>query len=252
LAHKQRSSTKDTPKGGHYLYGLHAVRAALFNPRRKLVRLMVTEEKLLSTLAGADALPTVPVELVDKSTLNKLTGPTAVHQGVCLQAHPLEQPHLDEIIATNLPSMRLAILDQVTDPHNVGAILRSAAAFGIDGIIMTQDHGTGQSGTLAKAASGALERVPLITVTNLARTLETLKSEGFWCIGLDGQGEDASTTLSGYGKLALILGAEGDGMRRLTRTHCDLMVKIPTMDSFCSLNVSNAAAVAFFCARPNL
>ena len=251
MSRKHAPSQSDS-RGQHYLYGFHAVQAAIFNPRRKLIRLLVTDDKVLSALCGARSLPSFPVESVDKSVLSKLLGPQAVHQGICLQTDPLIQPFLDEVLRSEKAIQRLAVLDQVTDPHNVGAILRSAAAFGIDALIMTQDHGPVQSGTLAKAASGALERVPLVSVTNLARTLETLKEEGFWCIGLDGQGENASRTLPTYEKLALVLGAEGDGMRRLTRTHCDLMVRIPTQKDFASLNVSNAAAIAFFCAQPEI
>ena len=245
----KHTQAKSEYKGSHYLYGLHAVRAALSNPRRKLLRLMVSEEKLLEDLGVGPLAQKVPTELVDKSALNKFVGPGAVHQGVCLQTVPLEQPDLEDLLASQKTFQRLAILDQVTDPHNVGAILRSAAAFAIDGLLMTKNHAPSQSGTLAKAASGALEHVPLVSVTNLARALETLKEEGFWCIGLDGQGEDACATLKTYKKLALILGAEGDGMRRLTRAHCDLVVKISTQNDFCSLNVSNAAAIAFFCAK---
>lgn len=170
--------------------------------------------------------------------------PGAVHQGVALDAAPLPETSLEALLAT-APKL-LLLLDQVTDPHNVGAILRSAAAFGADAVLLTDRHAPGQGGVLAKTASGALEHVPLITVVNLARTMATLRDAGFWCIGLAEEGAQDIAAHDLSGKTALVLGAEGEGLRRLTRERCDALARLPTQGAIGSLNVSNAAAVALY------
>jgi 23S rRNA (guanosine2251-2'-O)-methyltransferase len=191
--------------------------------------------------AGLEVVP------VDRDGLERLL-PGAVHQGVALRVEPLPEPDLetlcDELAAR--PAATVLLLDQVTDPHNVGAILRSAAAFEADAVLLTERNAAPESGVLAKAASGALDLVPLVRVTNLARAIEALKAAGFWCIGL---AEEATQTLAEAdlsGRVALALGAEGEGLRRLTRERCDLLVRLPTGDAMPSLNVSNAAAVALY------
>lgn len=226
-----------------WLFGLHATAAAVANPRRRGGALLATREgaERLARLVQ-DARP----EIVDRSALDACLPPGAVHQGVALSAEPLDQPDLEDILDNAGEAAILVILDQVADPHNIGAVLRSAAAFGALAVIQTERGTPGATGTLAKAASGALEVTPLVAVTNLARTLDAAQAAGFWCIGLDGGAEGTLAEASPSGRIALVLGAEGKGLRRLTRDHCDLLVRLPTRPPVASLNVSNAAAVALY------
>ena len=175
--------------------------------------------------------------------ISPLLPPGAVHQGIALKTAPLHEPELDSIAGT---ASRIAILDQVTDPHNVGAILRSAAVFGLSSIVMTDRNSPPQSGVLAKSASGALEHVSICRVGNLARAMEKLGKQGFTLIGLDGDSSNELSALDLTGKIALVLGAEGAGLRRLTREYCDWLARLPASGPMRSLNVSNAAAVAFY------
>jgi 23S rRNA (guanosine2251-2'-O)-methyltransferase len=224
--------------------------AALANQDRECRRLLATAEALRShpELAARLAERHLSAETVDRSAIDTVLPSGAVHQGMALAVEPLGESNIDDLAAAaegRDPAV-VVVLDQVTDPHNLGAIMRSAAAFGALGVIVTERHAPGETGTLAKAASGALERVPLVRAINLARALDELKAEGFWIAGLAG---DAPTTLAAAklnGKVALVLGAEGEGMRRLTRERCDLLVKLPQTDAVESLNVSNAAAVALY------
>jgi 23S rRNA (guanosine2251-2'-O)-methyltransferase len=188
------------------------------------------------------------VEIMARDALDRLLPRGAVHQGVCALVEGLDDTDIDDICRAveGQSAARLVVLDQVTDPHNVGAVLRSAAAFGAAAVIIQERNAPGTTGVLAKAASGALERVPLVRVVNLVRALDQLKKAGIWCVGLDA---DATTSISDAdlsGKIAIVLGAEGEGLRRLTREHCDLMVRIPLAKGMESLNVSNAAAVALY------
>jgi 23S rRNA (guanosine2251-2'-O)-methyltransferase len=221
------------------LYGLHAAEAALANPRRTVVKIFATENaahRLGPLLArhGLTPEPTTPRDL------DRLLGPDTVHQGVALEAEPLLPVTLDEIDPTGL----LLVLDQVTDPHNVGAALRSAAAFGASGLVMTERHSPPLHGALAKAASGALDLVPVILVKNLAQCLAELGERGVLRVGLAEEASETLETASLTRPLALVLGAEGKGLRQLTREHCDLICRISTESALASLNVSNAAAVA--------
>lgn len=221
------------------LFGLHAVEAALANPRRHIGRLLATENAA-HRLGPALAKRGVKAEAAGPRDLDRLLGADAVHQGVALETEPLPPLGLDEASADGI----LLVLDQVTDPQNVGAALRSAAAFGASGLVLTERHSPPLHGALAKAASGALDIVPVILVKNLAQSLTELGERGFLRVGL---AEDASETLEGADltlPLALVLGAEGKGLRQLTREHCDRLCRISTKSSFASLNVSNAAAVA--------
>ncbi|PKU22278.1 23S rRNA (guanosine(2251)-2'-O)-methyltransferase RlmB [Telmatospirillum siberiense] len=235
-----------------WLWGSHPVLAALANPDRHCRRLLLTAEALrthgpqIAALAQTRPLP--QAETVEKANLDGLLPAGAVHQGIALAAEPLETPDIGELAAAaeGRESAVIICLDQVTDPHNVGAVLRSAAAFGALGLLIPDRHAPDETGTLAKSASGALERLPLVRVTNLVRALEELKQAGFWIAGLAG---DAPLTLAEAklsGKLVLVLGSEGEGLRRLTREHCDHLVKLPQTDLVESLNVSNAAAVALY------
>jgi 23S rRNA (guanosine2251-2'-O)-methyltransferase len=229
----------DNNKGKSYwIYGQHAVQAALANDARKIERLIastnaVKELNLAERKLNADT---------DIRQLDKILPKDAVHQGVAALVHPLPHTTLDDVLESTV----LLVLDQVTDPHNVGAILRSAAAFGVGAVIMTEDHGAPENGALAKAACGSLDIVPLIRITNLSSTLDTLKGNDFWCVGLDGKTDKLIGEAKGFKKKALVLGAEGKGLRRLTAEKCDLLVKIPISPQMESLNVSNAAAVALY------
>ena len=226
-----------------WLYGLHAVSAALANPARKIRRLIATTDAL-EKLPAASRYP--DAEKMTRQEIDNALPPGAVHQGVALLADPLDQPALEDIIATAGEQAVIVVLDQVTDPHNIGAVLRSAAAFGALAVIQTERGAPGATGIVAKAASGALEAVPLVTVTNLARALEALQRSEFWLIGMDGEAERTLADIAPAGRTALVLGAEGKGLRRLTREHCDLLARLPTRPPISSLNISNAAAVALY------
>jgi 23S rRNA (guanosine2251-2'-O)-methyltransferase len=241
---------------GSWIYGRHAVRAALRNPARRLRRLVAITEiaaEAQAWLAEAKARPTagLKVETFERARLEALLPEGAVHQGLALQAEPLPPAFLEDVLAEIPPAASagaavVVVLDQVSDPHNVGAVLRSAAAFGAHAVVLPE-HGTPPStAVLAKAASGALEQVPLVRVTNLARALDKLKEAGFWCVGLDESAEKLLAELDLTGRVALVLGAEGEGLRRLTRERCDFRARLPTQDPLASLNVSNAAAIALY------
>ena len=190
----------------------------------------------------------VAVTLAEPPDLGRLVPHDAPHQGVVIEVDPLEDAWLDDVLADAPDRAVLLVLDQVTDPHNVGAILRSAAAFGAIGIVTQDRHSPPESGALAKAASGALERVPWVRVVNLARALEQIGEAGFWRIGLAGEADTDLKDALGPPRVALVLGAEGPGMRQNTREHCDAVARLPISDSIESLNVSNAAAVALYAA----
>ncbi len=234
-----------------YLYGIHAVTQALLNPKRIHQRLLCTHkgyESLQDAWKEAEseniALP--EVTYVEKEDLERLLPRDAVHQDILLDSQPLLDVFLVDILVDVPDNALVLVLDQVTDPHNVGAILRSATAFGAIGVVMQKLHAPETTGTLAKSASGAVEHVPLIREVNLSRALEQLKEAGFFCIGLDEEGKQPLAKLKLTGKIALVLGAEGSGLRRLVAENCDELVKLPTQGPIGSLNVSNAAAVALY------
>jgi 23S rRNA (guanosine2251-2'-O)-methyltransferase len=238
----------------NWLYGRHPVAAALANPERRWRRIAVLaaqEEEAKGLIASARAARRgdgEPIRIVDRNGLAALLGGEAVHQGLALEVEPLETPDLDDVLraASLAPRAALVVLDQVGDPQNVGAILRAAAAFGARGVVVAA-HGTPPAGgALAKAASGALELVPLIPATNLARALLRLKEAGFWCCGLDERAPDLLGALDLGPRIALVLGAEGDGLRRLVREGCDYLARLPTTAAMPSLNVSTAAAIALY------
>jgi 23S rRNA (guanosine2251-2'-O)-methyltransferase len=240
------------PEGGYWLYGHHAVGAALANPNRRFRRLVLAARDGLpaETLALVEqrAAGGLPVETVDRLALDRLLPADSVHQGLAARVDPLPEPDLDDRLdqLAGQADATLLLLDRITDPHNVGAILRSAAAFGAAAVVLTERHAAPESGSLAKAASGALEHVPLIRVGNLARALEAIKQAEFWVVGLAAEAERTLAAVIQPGRIALVLGAEGEGMRRLTRERCDLLARLPTGGPIGQLNVSNAAAVALY------
>jgi 23S rRNA (guanosine2251-2'-O)-methyltransferase len=227
------------------LWGKHAVAAALDNPDRKILKAWATREA-----AGFMQFPKdLAVILADVADLGRLVPNDAPHQGVVIEVEALGDIWLDGILADAPERAVLLVLDQVTDPHNVGAILRSAAAFEAVGIVTQDRHSPPESGVVAKAASGALERVPWARVVNLARALDEIGEAGFWRIGLTGDADTDLREALGPPRVALVLGAEGGGLRPNTRDHCDALARLPISDAIESLNVSNAAAVALYAAR---
>jgi 23S rRNA (guanosine2251-2'-O)-methyltransferase len=221
------------------IYGFHSVEAALRAPRRALVRLYATEAAA-ERLRGAIEQRGVETRVVSLEGIARLSPRDAVHQGVLLEARPLEPVDLSELPARGL----VVVLDQITDPHNVGAILRTAAAFAVDALVTTERHSPEFSGALAKSASGGLEHVPICPVTNLARALVEMGDMGYWRIGLDSEGPAPIDAVALSRPLALVLGAEGKGLRRLTRERCDILARLDLPGAIKSLNVSNAAAIA--------
>ncbi|MFL6738454.1 MAG: 23S rRNA (guanosine(2251)-2'-O)-methyltransferase RlmB [Sphingomicrobium sp.] len=243
MARKNKHKGGSNPNRPRF-WGKHAVAAALDNPDRKVLKAWATRE-------AADFMrfpPEMAVVMAEAPDLGRMVPHDAPHQGVVIEVEPLEDMWLGDLLADAPEKAVLLVLDQVTDPHNVGAIMRSAAAFGAIGMVTQDRHAPPESGALAKAASGALERVPWVRVVNLARALEEIAEAGFWRIGLAG---DATTELKdalGPPRVALVLGAEGPGMRSNTRDHCDALARLPISDAVESLNVSNAAAVALYAA----
>lgn len=223
---------------GYWIYGLHAVNAALNNPKRTVYELLATKEAATSLSHGKHQ-PT----LVAREQLDSLCGRDAVHQGVCLRVEPLTPPLISEALERPGPVL---VLDQVTDPRNIGAILRSAAAFGAAAVLVQDRNTPPETGTMAKAASGGLDNVPLLRETNLSRALAGLQRAGLWVVGLDAGGKRLSSDTLGNRRVALVLGAEGAGLRRLTRETCDEIASIYMSGPMESLNVSNASAVALY------
>ncbi len=231
---------------GYWLYGHHAVSAALANSRRKILRRLEIEDQ--GKALGADPRPLPDWQRVDRATIERLLGRDCVHQGIAARVLPLPECDVEDILeaASGRDQACILILDQVTDPQNVGAILRSAAAFGAIGAILTERHAAPESGLLAKAASGALDYVPVARIVNLVRAMARLKEAGFWCIGLAAEAPQTLAEAKLSGRVALCLGAEGSGLRRLTRENCDLLLRLPSSGPISHLNVSNAAAVALY------
>jgi 23S rRNA (guanosine2251-2'-O)-methyltransferase len=227
------------------LWGRHAVEAALLNPERKHRKLWATREGV-ETLAGE--LPAdFPVEWAQAADLARLVARDAPHQGLVLECEALEDVYLSDVLEGD-PTRPILVLDQVTDPHNVGALMRTAAAFNAVAVVTQDRHAPTESGTLAKSASGALEIVPWVRVVNLARALEEIAEAGYWRIGLAGEAEMTLSEALPSGPVALVLGAEGDGMRHNITQHCDALARLPIHEAMESLNVSNAGAVALYAA----
>lgn len=224
-------------------YGRHAVLAALANPERNVRKIWGTRE----ALAALDLPPVIPITYADVADLARLVPGDAPHQGLVAEVDPLEEIWLGDLLQQGADDKRpLVVLDQVTDPHNVGAVLRSAAAFDALGIVTQDRHAPPESGALARAASGTLETVPWVRVVNLARALEEIAEADFWRIGLTGHAKGTLAEVMGDARIALVLGAEGEGMRQNTEAHCDQLARLPISLKVESLNVSNAAAVALY------
>jgi 23S rRNA (guanosine2251-2'-O)-methyltransferase len=223
------------------LYGWHTVTAALANPRRRIRKLLLTENAA-RRLADDKIETRVEPEIVRPSLIDQRLGPDAVHQGLLAEADPLDSPDIDTLAEEGI----VLGLDQITDPHNVGAIMRSAAAFAVKAIVTTARHSPEATGVLAKSASGALELVPLVTVQNLARALTEMNERGFMTVGLDSQGEENLGAVALRQPLALVLGAEGKGLRQLTRDTCTVVARLDMPGEIKSLNVSNAAVLALY------
>src|ERR1700719_14386 len=237
-AWRDREASPDEPV---VLYGWHTVAAALANPQRRIRKLWLSENAA-RRLADENIDTRVTPELVRPSLIDQRLGPDAVHQGLLAEADPLPSPDIDTLEQEGL----VLVLDQITDPHNVGAIMRSAAAFAVKAIVTTARHSPEATGVLAKSASGALELVPLVTVQNLARALNQLNDRGFMTVGLDSQGGENLGAVALRQPLALVLGAEGKGLRQLTRETCSVVARLDMPGEIKSLNVSNAAVLALY------
>src|SRR5687767_4445575 len=242
MRRKARQAVK--PENRPRFWGRHAVAAALANPERRIVRISVTRE----AAADFDFDPSIPVTFADVADLGRLVPRDAPHQGIVAEVERLPDMLLADLLDEAEDGRPLLLLDQVTDPHNVGAILRSAAAFDALGIVTQDRHAPPESGALAKSASGALEIVPWVRVVNLARALDEIADAGFWRIGLAGEADTELADALGPARIAFVLGAEGEGIRHNVEAHCDALARLPIGDRMESLNVSNAAAIALYAA----
>ena len=241
---------RGTPRhrdGAAVLYGWHTVKAALENPQRRFHRLLATENAVRRLTEDRVTFPIAPT-LVRPEDIMAIAGATAVHQGLYAEADPLESPELEDVATDGI----VVVLDQITDPHNFGAILRSAAAFAVTAVVTTERHSPQASGVLAKAASGALEYVPIVMVVNLARALDELRELNTFLVGLDSGGDADLAAMPLSTPLALVIGAEGKGLRHLTRVRCDAIARLALPGRITSLNVSNATALALYVASTKL
>lgn len=264
----QKSKKTITPLSKHpssfWIYGVHTVLAAVTNPKRSIHRLCLVYHDHSELREEIEDLlqqhhPKISLESVDNKTLDQFLPREAVHQGIAALVSPLPTLTIEDLdnLPSKQPSRVVIVLDQVTDPHNVGAIIRTACVFGVDALIMPAHHQAPLEAIVAKSASGGLEKLPVITVTNLSRSLEILKKQGYWCLGLDETGSmDLLTwvnrSLSSDDKIALIFGSEGKGLRTLTKERCDLLIKLPHYGPMSTLNVSNAVAVSLTMVCPQL
>ena len=246
--HHNRSGDQRSEAGGLWLWGTHAVRSALANPARRNKKLLISANAD-QEVRGLAAKYKVPVEAADHHAIDRALPRDAVHQGVALLTSPLPEVDIHDAVEGIPSPKRLLLLDQVTDPHNLGAILRSAAAFGACAVIVQDRNSPPEGGVLAKAASGALELVPIVRVVNIARTLDELGDLGFLRLAFADEAAEPIEQVDLGRDVVLALGAEGEGLRRLTREKCDIAVRLPTQPKMPSLNVSNAAAVALYACR---
>jgi 23S rRNA (guanosine2251-2'-O)-methyltransferase len=241
----RKPANRRTSGGAHWIFGTHAAVAALQNENRRIFEVWATEgfvESHTDELSGFD------IKVVKRSELDERLPDDAVHQGIAVRTQPLADLDIQDVLETisNDEKACIAILDQANDPRNIGAVLRSAAAFGVSCLILQDRNAPPETGVMAKAASGALEHVPIVRITNLARTLEALKEAGFWCVGLDGYADATLAEARLDGRTAFVFGAEGRGLRRLTRETCDSLVKIPLSEKVESLNLANAVGITLY------
>lgn len=246
ISHKSQRRRGHAPASGNpKFWGRHAVLAAIHNPERTIHKIWATRE----TVNQLDLPSGLPIEFAEVTDLARYVAKDAPHQGIVAEVAPLEDQWLADVLPQDSDDVRpLLILDQVTDPHNIGAIFRSAAAFDAVAIVTQDRHSPPETGALAKAASGALEIVPWIRVVNLARTLEEIAQAGYWRVALHGAAETELADSLAPGRNALVLGAEGDGIRHNVLDHCDQIARLPISEAMESLNVSNAAAISLYAA----
>jgi 23S rRNA (guanosine2251-2'-O)-methyltransferase len=238
-----------------WIYGIHACIAALKNKNRKCYKLFVTDKILKDYPTLTDLRPNLSIDIVSIKEISSILPLNAAHQGIAIEASPLQQPQVEDFYksCSNISDQQdlVLILDQITDPQNIGAILRSAAAFNAKAVFILKNNSPGETSSMVKAACGAIEITPLITVTNLVQLMKDLKEIGFWCIGLDGKAQTLLSKVDLPKKVALILGSEDEGLRRLTVQNCDILAKLPISSKVESLNVSNAAAIAMYITNNN-
>lgn len=233
------------PSKEYWLYGKHTVLSALSNPKRKIKDLAMTQETYneLKSKLSKD----LSYRIVERHEIERIVGSYQVHQGIALKTTYLEQPGLKDFLSMhNNEFSTIVILDKINDPQNLGAVLRSSAAFNIDAVIITKDNSVSETAVSAKASCGAIEYVPLISVSNISEAIKNLKNHDYWVIGMDATGEKISTNLYSFKKLVVILGNEGEGIRKLTKENCDFMVSIPICNKVESLNLSNATAIILY------
>ncbi len=242
--HEKKALSGGGSSGGHFVYGWHAVNAALANPERSVTRILASPAAAEKLKLPARRLPNP--HIMEPRELDRILGSESVHQGIAAELRPLEPYAIEDIINIDNPKGPIVILDQVSDPHNVGAIMRSAAAYDAIAVVYPKDHSAPETATMAKAASGALDLVKRVQVTNLATAMRELKEAGWWIIGLEGESKTLFSNIKFAAKTVLVLGAEGKGMRRLTADCCDERARLPMGEGMESLNVSNAAAIALY------
>jgi 23S rRNA (guanosine2251-2'-O)-methyltransferase len=229
-----------------WIYGKHAVEAAILNPKREIIRLVILEssKEFLTKIKynGNEIIP----EIVDKNFFITTFGKDSTHQGCAVFVKKLPEMIIEDIICDENNNNPVILLDQITDPQNIGSILRAAAVFGARAVILTENNTPKLTSSISKSASGALETVPIIRVINLVQTINTLKNHGFWAIGLDEKSEKSLNRMDLKGKFMFIIGSEGDGMRSLTRKNCDFLVKLPWLGNFTTLNAAQAATISLY------
>lgn len=244
MKHRDNMNKKRHQSEVMWLYGKHAVKAALQNPQREVLRFVISENNI--DFAEECRTRGVKTEIADKNFFAATFGKDATHQGCAVQVRKLPEVFIEDIIEDESDTRPIVFLDKVTDPQNVGSIMRAAAVFGARAIVVAEDNSPELTASAAKTASGAVEIIPIIRVTNLVHTIKDLKKKGFWCIGLDERGDKTINEVSLDGKFIFVIGSEGSGMRRLTRETCDFLVQLPCYDKFSTLNAAQAATVALY------